>query len=150
MCPGDLIVLSPGIGFNNYLWSDGSVLSFLNVSIPGNYSVTVTNSLCTANSTIFIDECGSEIWVPNVFTPNGDGVNEIFSPVYTNIDNITLYIFNRWGNQLYEGTGKSAVWDGKYSGEKCSNGVYYYLIEYENKGKTKGMRQLHGSVTLLN
>ncbi len=79
----------------------------------------------------------------------GDGVNEIFSPVYTNIDEITLYIFNRWGNQLYEGTGKAAFWDGKYMGKICSDGVYYYLIEYENKGAIKGMRKLHGSVTLL-
>ena len=149
MCPGDLIILTPGFGFSQYLWSDGSVLSHLNVSNPGTYSVIVSDGSCSANDAIFIDECGSEIWVPNVFTPNGDGINEFFAPVYTNIDKITLYIYNRWGNQLYEGSSKSAIWDGKYLSKQCAEGVYYYLIEYENKGKNKGMRQLHGSITLL-
>ena len=149
MCPGEIIILSPGTGFSQYHWSDGSSLSNMIVHNPGTYSVTVFNGLCSATDAVFIDECSSEIWVPNVFTPNGDGINESFFPVCTNIDKITLYIYNRWGNQLYEGSGTSAKWDGKYKGELCPDGVYYYLIEYEHKGNTRGMRQLHGSVTLL-
>ncbi len=149
MCPSDLIILTPGLGFSQYLWSDGSILSNLSVSNPGNYSVIVFDGLCSASDDIFIDECSSEIWVPNVFTPNGDGINDSFGAICTNVDKITLYIYNRWGNQLYEGSGNLAFWDGKYLGKRCADGVYYYLIEYEHKGSTKRMRQLHGSVTLL-
>jgi len=149
ICPGDLITLSPGSGFVQYHWSDGSGLNFLNVNNPGIYTVIVSNGLCSASDTLIIIECNSEIWIPNVFTPNGDACNETFSPVYSNIDKITLYIYNRWGNQLYEGSGSSAVWDGKYHGQFCSEGVYYYLLEYELKGEFRGKRQLHGSVTLL-
>jgi gliding motility-associated-like protein len=149
MCPGDLIILTPGSGFNQYLWSDGATTNSINVNIPGNYSVTVSNGACFVSDEIIIEECGSEIWIPNVFTPNGDGINETFYPVCFNIDKISMLIFNRWGNQLFEGSGKACVWDGKYHGELCPDGVYYYLIEYEQKGKLKGMQKRHGSVTLL-
>lgn len=149
MCPGDLIVLTPGSGFTQYLWSDGATSNSINVNIPGNYSVTVSNGACFVSDEIIIEECGSEIWIPNVFTPNGDGINETFYPVCFNIDKISMLIFNRWGNQLFEGSGKVCVWDGKYNGELCPDGVYYYLIEYEQKGKLKGMQKRHGSVTLL-
>ncbi len=149
MCPGELIVLRAGTGFSQYLWSDGSNLNHLNVYNQGTYSVIVYNGLCSATDEIFIDECSSEISVPNVFTPNGDGINEYFAPTCTNIDKITLYIYNRWGNQLYNGSGISASWDGKYKDKLCPDGVYYYLIDYEQKGSSKGMRQIHGSVTLL-
>ena len=151
MCPGDLIVLNAGSGFMNYLWSTGSTQSILNVNNPGTYTVTVSNGGCKASDQITIEECNSEIWIPNVFTPNGDGYNDTFYPVYTNIDKLTMYVYNRWGNQIFEGSGKAAVWDGTYMGKKCPDGVYYYLIDYEKKGGSNiGKKQLHGSVTLLN
>jgi len=149
MCQGDLIVLSPGLGFLQYLWSTGATTSSINVNLPGTYSVIVSNGACSASDEIFIEECGSEIWVPNVFTPNGDGLNDLFYPVYFNIDKINMLIFNRWGNQIFEGNGKSTIWDGNYNGKLCPDGVYYYIIDYEKKGKNKGPQQKHGSVTLL-
>ncbi|MCX6232249.1 MAG: gliding motility-associated C-terminal domain-containing protein [Bacteroidetes bacterium] len=149
ICPGDLIVLLPGSGFSSYLWSTGAVTASLNVTQPGIYSVIVTDGPCDASDEILIDECGSEIWVPNVFTPNGDGINDFFFPICTNIDKIKMYVYNRWGNQIFEGSGKAIIWDGKYYGNLCADGVYYYLIEYESKGINKGSKQKHGSVTLL-
>lgn len=149
MCPDELVILTPGAGFNSYLWSNGATTSSINVDLPGIYSVIVSNGACLASDEIVIEECGSEIWIPNVFTPNGDGINEYFFPVFTNIDNITMLIFNRWGNQLYEGSGKDLRWDGRFLGNQCSDGVYYYVIEYEQKGKLKGLKKRHGSVTLL-
>ena len=150
MCPGDLVVLSAGAGFSSYLWSDGSTQPTLNVNNPGKYSVTVSNSGCKATDLIVIAECNSDIWVPNVFTPNGDGKNDTFHPVCTNITDISMYIYNRWGNQIYEGTGATLEWDGKYQGTACPDGVYYFLIKYTQKdnGHTT-QKQLHGSVTLL-
>ena len=150
MCPGDLIVLNAGSGFTSYLWSTGSTQSFINVNNPGTYSVTVTNGDCKAIDIIKIEECNSEIWVPNVFTPNGDGLNDYFFAVTTNIDNLTMYIYNRWGNEIFKGSGKDVKWDGRYMGKMCPDGVYYYLLDYEYIGNgMKGKKQLHGSVTLL-
>jgi len=150
MCPGDLITLSPGNGFDNYLWSDGSTSSGLNINKPGSYSVIVRKDGCIANDEIHMAECNSEIMLPNVFTPNEDGFNDHFYPVYKNIDKIKLVVFNRWGKKVYEGSGKAALWDGKQSGQLCPAGVYYYLLDYEEKGENiRNIKELHGSVTLL-
>lgn len=150
MCPGGLLSLSPGSGFDNYLWSDGSTLQNLNINNPGTYSVIVSKDGCKANDEIIIAECNSEIIIPNIFTPNGDGTNDLFYPVCKNIDKITLIVYNRWGNKIYEGNGKAAVWDGKYSGEFCPSGVYYYVMDYEEKVENKRInRQSHGSITLI-
>jgi gliding motility-associated-like protein len=149
LCNGESIILSPGNGFSNYLWSNGSTLPYLTVDIPGIYSIVVTNGTCKSHDEIKIGECDSEIWVPNVFTPNGDGLNDEFYPVYSNIDNITLYIFNRWGNQLYEGKGINSKWDGRYKGKLCPDGVYTYLIVYSQKRFASETKELHGCVTIL-
>lgn len=60
-----------------------------------------------------------------------------------------MVIYNRWGNQIFEASGKACIWDGKLHNKLCPDGVYYYLIEYERKGKNKGPQIRHGSVTLL-
>lgn len=149
LCQGTTLTLSPGIGFTKYLWSTGSTLPQILVTEPGNYSVTVWNGNCPSSDNILLKECESEIWIPNVFTPNGDGINDEFYPVYSNIEEITLYIFNRWGNQIFEGSGINARWNGIYKGKLCPDGVYTYLINYVKKGAHAGPKEKHGSITLL-
>jgi len=149
LCQGTTLTLSPGIGFTKYLWSTGSTLPQILVTEPGNYSVTVWNGNCPSSDNILLKECESEIWIPNVFTPNGDGINDEFYPVYSNIEEITLYIFNRWGNQIFEGSGINARWNGIYKGKLCPDGVYTYLINYVKKGTHAGPKEKHGCVTLL-
>jgi gliding motility-associated-like protein len=150
MCPGDMVRLSPGNEFDTYLWSDGSTTPGLNINKPGSYSIIVHKDGCNASDEIHMAECNSEIMLPNVFTPNEDGFNDYFYPVYKNIDKINLIIMNRWGKKIYEGSGKAALWDGKQSGILCPAGVYYYLLDYEEKGENiRNIKQLHGSVTLL-
>jgi len=150
MCPGDLLTLSPGAGFDTYLWSDGSTSQSLNINNPGIYFVIVGKDGCKANDEITIMECNSEIIVPNVLTPNGDGINDSFYPVCKNIDNMMLIIFNRWGHKIYESSGKTVAWDGKQSGKICPEGVYYYLLNYEEKVDGKRIiKKLQGSITLI-
>ncbi|MEI6820932.1 MAG: choice-of-anchor L domain-containing protein [Bacteroidota bacterium] len=148
MCPGDLIILNADVGYTAYLWSNGSTQAFLNVNNPGNYWVSVSNGGCYAIDSIHIAECNSEIWMPNCFTPNDDGINDTFYPVYTNVQNISMYIYNRWGNLIFEGSGKNTIWDGRYQGKMCPDGVYYCLINY-SINNDRIQRQLHGSITLL-
>lgn len=148
MCPGELIVLSPGIGFSKYEWSDGSDLKALNVTRPGIYSVNVFEGLCSASDTISIAGCGIELWFPNVFTPNHDGLNETFRPVAQGI--ITSYhitIFNRWGQKLYESDDPVAGWDGTFEGNQCPDGAYFFIAEYSVDNPRQ--RTSRGSVTLL-
>ena len=148
MCPGELIVLTPGIGFSKYAWSDGSDLNVLHVTQPGTYSVNVFEGLCSASDTISIDGCGIELWFPNVFTPNHDALNETFRPVAQGI--ITSYqitIFNRWGQKLYESNDAIIGWDGTFEGRQCPDGAYFYIAEYNVD--TARQRTTRGSITLL-
>ncbi len=79
--------------------------------------------------------------VPNVFTPNNDGVNDIFSLDQLSIKPKKMSIINRWGNIIFQ-TEDNFSWDGTYEGMKCIDGVYYYLIEFTKNIKINGFIHL--------
>jgi gliding motility-associated-like protein len=76
--------------------------------------------------------------IPNVFTPNNDGVNDVFK-IENLVPNSSLTIYNRWGSAVYKSTNYQNNWDG----DNCSDGVYYYILNTAN-GK-----QYKGTVTIL-
>lgn len=69
--------------------------------------------------------------MPNAFSPNGDGINDIYKAKegYQSIVEFHAYIFNRWGQKLYEWTDPAGGWDGKYKGKDVAQGVYYCLVK---------------------
>jgi gliding motility-associated-like protein len=72
--------------------------------------------------------------VPNGFTPNGDGLNDIFLPVVSNADQIKFYrfeVYNRWGQLVFESTKPGEGWDGKYNGKQAQFGVYNWSVRFE-------------------
>lgn len=70
--------------------------------------------------------------VPNIFTPNGDAINDVFSVKTEGISTLTCEIYDRWGIKLYGWTGLTGSWDGTYQGKKCADGTYYYLVKTTN------------------
>ncbi|WP_010663257.1 T9SS type B sorting domain-containing protein [Marinilabilia salmonicolor] len=70
----------------------------------------------------------SELEVPNVFTPNGDGINDEFRVAYKSIKKFEMVVFNRWGRRVYEGNDPARGWDGKIGGTMGAPGVYFYNI----------------------
>lgn len=91
----------------------------------------------------YVDDSSSTLTVPNIFTPNNDGLNDYFKITTTNIASINCKIYNRWGILVNELTKTNEVWDGlTTSGLQCTNGIYYYVLtvtgndgkEYEQKG----------------
>lgn len=70
--------------------------------------------------------------IPNIFTPNGDGNNDVFKLTTTNATEVILKINNRWGTNVYEGTGLDPYWDGKINGVMAPDGVYF--MQYTVKG----------------
>ncbi len=72
----------------------------------------------------------SHILVPNVFTPNGDSVNDVFRPILDEITGLNYTIYNRWGNLIYESNGRlRAFWDGRTNtGEPCTDGLYFCVL----------------------
>lgn len=81
----------------------------------------------------------SKLEIPNVFTPNGDGSNDVFFLKTSNLTEITALIFDRWGNKVYDltsGTGNIA-WDGKnMEGKDSPAGTYFYIIKATGKDGT--------------
>lgn len=89
--------------------------------------------------------CGEEdpvIEIPNVFTPNNDGINDLFSISAEGYENAALTIYNRWGEIVFKTTDLNLSWDGKKNGRDCSEGTYYYALSvYSPKKKaTEGFK----------
>lgn len=87
------------------------------------------------------------MYVPNAFTPNGDGVNETFAPKGQSITTFNMKIFNRWGELLYETDSMEQGWDGTYQGAQSQQDVYIYKIQA--RGPLAGVIEQTGTVTLL-
>jgi gliding motility-associated-like protein len=88
------------------------------------------------------------LYVPNAFTPDGDGLNDYFAPIAVGVVQSEMYIFDRWGGQIYESSELNPHWDGRDSnGEKVQLGVYVYLLIYNTPTGQQHTRR--GSVTLL-
>jgi gliding motility-associated-like protein len=125
--------------------SDSSTFSGLGA---GEYNVIVTdaNGCVSEEANVVVPESKIPcLRIPNVFTPNGDGVNDEWI-----IENIELfpeahiYVFNRWGQLLYHGRGDGERWDGSYRGHYVPSGVYTYLIDLESVEEV-----YQGTVTVL-
>lgn len=99
---------------------------------PGNYRavVGVGNSHdCVLDSVEFLLSVSeSMLTVPNVFTPNGDGMNDEFRVVYRSIKEFHCWVYNRWGHKVYESTDPAKGWDGTIGGKPAAEGAYYYVI----------------------
>jgi len=86
------------------------------------------------------------VYVPNVFTPNGDDLNEFFLPIVRAIKSYELLVFDRWGTKIFSTTNTGVGWDGTYRGEQCKMDVYVWKI---NLSSVNGeMKTLTGSVLL--
>nr|WP_295869862.1 gliding motility-associated C-terminal domain-containing protein [uncultured Chitinophaga sp.] len=142
------LVLSPGAGFDSYRWQDGSTKPTFTVNQAGRYRVQVKNRCGTAVDAINITECSPEIFLPNAFSPNGDGKNDIFRIVnYHGQQIIDFSIYNRWGECIFLTTDARQGWNGTFRGQLQPLGTYVYKLRYRNMlGQEK---LLKGTVTLL-
>jgi|GEM_PF-501474 len=136
ICQGEpLWLTAPVIG--NYQWSDGSTSKEIEITISGNYALTVTNECGQFKyaADVNIKDCGCNIYIPNVFSPNGDGWNdelEVFTGCDYPLRMLCFSVYDRWGNNIYTAKeGKSVRWDGSCKGQIMPTGVYVWLMEYE-------------------
>lgn len=158
-CPGDNFVLDATQPFDaTYLWSNGSINPSIAVSEPGQYLVEVKSYCGQGTSQTDIipqDVCAPSpvFYLPNVFTPDGNGVNDKFT-LFTNLpENIVgIYgeIFDRWGNLLFASSAIPFEWEGTLHGESMNPGVYVYMLRvtYLDNGETL-VKNFSGDVTLV-
>ncbi|MBI3518144.1 MAG: gliding motility-associated C-terminal domain-containing protein [Bacteroidetes bacterium] len=141
---------SAGVG-NTYSWNFGDTNNNTSAltnpdhtyNATGTYVVTLTvtdfSGLCSGTATLSIEVLeNSSLIVPNVFTPNGDGKNDLFKITSTGIKDLQCDIFNRWGTKMYSFTSPSGYWDGG----NASDGTYFFILnctgfdgkEYKQQG----------------
>ena len=70
--------------------------------------------------------------MPNTFTPNGNGHNDVFKPVSFGVYDYTIDIYDRWGKKVFESNDPDQGWDGTYHGKKCLEDIYIYIIDFTN------------------
>ena len=115
----------------------------------GTYQVklTVSNSICSFTDSLTVIVSESALYVPNVFTPNGDGLNDEFRVAYKSLLTFQCWVFNRWGRQVYYWTDPMKGWDGNINGKKATPGPYFYVIKAT--GSDKKVYKLKGDINLL-
>jgi hypothetical protein len=103
----------------------------ITASIAGNYKVTVTSSDgCSKTDDINLkDSCPPVVWLPNAFTPNDADPNNIYKPYLEGFKSLRMFIYNRWGQKMFETTDLNGGWDGFYLGDPAVEGVYICLLE---------------------
>ncbi|RMG78826.1 MAG: gliding motility-associated C-terminal domain-containing protein, partial [Bacteroidetes bacterium] len=101
---------------------------------PGNYRIGVDIEGCLWEETFSLEvsDCPLHGYIPNVFSPNGDGINDYFEVYGVLFEVRKMEIFDRWGGLVFSGTGTNAKWDGKQGGVALPEGVYTYKIEFLN------------------
>lgn len=134
-----------------YSWEPASTLSnskianpFAKPTVTTTYTVTVTppNSGCVATAQVrvmvIVPECEEpNVFLPNAFTPNDDGVNDVLLVRGGIVDKVKLIIYNRWGEKVFETEEVGGGWDGYYNNIPCAPDVYGYYLEVQcfNGGK---------------
>jgi gliding motility-associated-like protein len=144
ICRGDSIELK-AVGGKTYSWKYDKSLSKTTIANPKaapyvttKYYVTAKNDFCSAEDEVLItiDRCLKELpfKIPQVFTPNQDGANDVWELI--DIDYFpksSITIFNRWGGVVYEKSSYFNEWDGKnMSGDELPDGTYYYVVDLGN------------------
>ncbi|HUC79843.1 MAG TPA: gliding motility-associated C-terminal domain-containing protein, partial [Flavisolibacter sp.] len=136
----------------SYLWTPGTYLNNPTIAKPTvmpkddiNYTVTVTSADgCSASDQVFVKLLKS-LEIPNVFSPNADGINDRWEVKYLeSYPGATVQIFNRYGQKVFESIGYTKPWDGSFKGSQVPAGTYYYIINPKN-----GRPQIAGYVDII-
>ncbi|MDB5247985.1 MAG: hypothetical protein JWQ40_2379, partial [Segetibacter sp.] len=148
ICPNSPVIIDPQLSNVSYLWQDGSTGPTYTVTAPGVYSLTATNFCGPTTASVEFKEGLCRLLIPGAFTPNSDGLNDLFRVKYTEfIRTFRLTVFNRWGLKVFETTDPSRGWNGKYKNRDQEPGSYVWVITYTDLGgKTENAK---GSVLLI-
>jgi len=144
------------VGALSYTWRlcDGSVLNATNTAVTLKDTGICCIRLLASRASCYdsISRCihvigESQIVIPNVFTPNNDGVNDVFKIRSSGLRALSCAIFDRWGLKMYEWNTPEGFWDGKTKSGTAPDGTYFYILHYTDSGNTSHIDK--GFLTLL-
>jgi gliding motility-associated-like protein len=151
LCTGDTLLLNPvTTKAIKYKWSTGDVTPILSVTQKGQYTLQVTNGCGTNTASVNIgfSKCSEDLFVPTAFTPNRDGLNDVFRAAQDiSLQKFRMKIYNRSGQPIFSSDSISKGWDGTINREDQPLGTYVWVIDYTSK--TGKQYTIKGTVTLI-
>ncbi|NVO19670.1 MAG: gliding motility-associated C-terminal domain-containing protein [Bacteroidetes bacterium] len=158
--PGLIKFNNESIGAVSYYWDFGDGRSStdeepqIKYNIQGAYTIRLVGvnlDMCTDTAMMNYYYIPG-FWIPNAFTPDFDGLNDVFRPVTDRVvfSSYTMRIFNKWGGLVFESEDPKTGWDGTFKGEPCPLGEYWYIIEF-NGSEAEGSDnfKLKGFINLI-
>jgi len=141
------VTAAGGVGPYMYQWSNGAGGDTLSSLTEGNYSIHITDNTGLQTDVSFtVPPIVCKVVIQNKFSPNGDGINDVFVVVRADqYPKFLLQIFDRWGQVVHQQRAPFIPWDGTHLGIKVPDATYYCVFFYE-EGKSKLEK---GSVTIL-
>ncbi|SRR5579871_37904 len=150
-CVGDTVMLNAFTDPSfTYVWQDGSTAPYFFASQNGNYSVAISSACETiqVHKNISFQKCDLNAYVPNAFTPNGDGRNDFFRVRFMiPPSKFKMNIYTRYGQKVFSTSDFSAAWDGSFKGSPQPAGTYVYIIEFKDRKNIS--RSLKGALELI-
>jgi len=136
ICKGkSKIITAIPINNSKLLWDDGSTLTTYEIAEAGSYAVTATTTCGSVTKSIVVTErdCSQTLNIPNSFTPDGDGLNDIFRAVGQRIKSFKISIFNSWGEIVFESEDIREGWNGSFRNNSyfVESGLYPWILQVE-------------------
>jgi gliding motility-associated-like protein len=117
-----------------FQWNTGDLTDSISISEAGIYWLEIISANgCQSIDSVEIDfgKCSCDLYLPNAFSPNNDGLNDTFSPKFEcDIVDYSMLIFNRWGELIYSSTNSLDSWNGKYNNKRVAVDIYSYRLTY--------------------
>ncbi len=149
ICGFDSVTLDGKNPDFNHEWNTGAREQTITVRGEGSYTVKAGNSCFQEKGTFRVETrpCETRYYIPDAFSPNNDGINDEFSLKGEFIEEVSLTIYNRWGQRVYKETGVNPSWNGFHEGQKVPSGLYLY--QFDIKGAFGGRFTEHGMVKVV-
>ncbi len=156
---GETVTLNPSntaSSVSAFLWSPGASLSCTDCENPDatpqattQYTLLVTDDAgCVVSDSLIVRVIIPELLIPTAFSPNGDGMNDLFRVLNKDLDQLQFQVYNRWGELVFETSTPGEGWDGIYKGVEQEMGVYVWQCQYRLSGQAKN-KQAKGNMTLV-
>lgn len=151
LCSYSSIQLSANKPFLKYIWNTGDYTSNITATKPGVYWLEVTdNNNCTGKDSIILHpkDCMAGFYIPNSFSPNGDGINDVFKPLlFGSVEKFEFVIYNRFGEAIFRTNKITDGWSGNYKGKQQNSNLFLWVCTYRFKGEVEKTEK--GNVLLL-
>lgn len=149
-CPdeGD-VILDAGPNFISYQWSTNESTQTITVSQEGVYMVNATNNFncVTTDQTELLEDCIPKVFGPNAFRPGG--LNNEFYLFSEYVEDFEIFIYNRWGNLIFQSAQVDFRWDGTFEGQLLPAAQYSWVVRYTSSFRDRGTIEQYGGVLLL-